>query len=49
MEVLRSGPWILQLRLLRSVSVHRMACAKCGFYIAKGSTRAHLLEGKANL
>jgi len=28
---------------------HRMACAKCGFYIAKGSTRAQLLEGKANL
>ena len=27
----------------------RMACAKCGFYIAKGSTRAQLLEGKANL
>ena len=26
-----------------------MACAKCGFYIAKGSTRAQLLEGKANL
>jgi len=28
---------------------HRMACAKCGFYIAKGSSRAHLLEGRANL
>ena len=28
---------------------HRMACAKCGFYMAKGSSRAQLLEGKANL
>lgn len=28
---------------------HRMACAKCGFYLAKGSSRAQLLEGKANL
>jgi hypothetical protein len=28
---------------------HRMACAKCGFYIAKDSSRAQLLEGKANL
>ena len=28
---------------------HRMACAKCGFYIAKGSSRAQLLEGKENL
>jgi hypothetical protein len=28
---------------------HRMACAKCGFYLAKGSTRAQLLEGKSNL
>jgi hypothetical protein len=26
-----------------------MTCAKCGFYVAKGSTRAQLLEGKANL
>ena len=26
-----------------------MACAKCGFYLAKGSTRAQLLEGKSNL
>ena len=28
---------------------HRMACAKCSFYMPKGSTRAQLLEGKANL
>lgn len=28
---------------------HRMACAKCGFYAAKGSSRAQLLEGKQNL
>ena len=28
---------------------HRMACAKCGFYVAKGSSRAQLLEGKENL
>ena len=28
---------------------HRMACAKCGFYVAKDSSRAQLLEGKANL
>ena len=28
---------------------HRMACAKCGFYAAKDSSRAQLLEGKANL
>jgi site-specific recombinase XerC len=28
---------------------HRMACAKCGFYLAKGSGRAQLLEGKHNL
>jgi hypothetical protein len=27
----------------------RMACAKCGFYVVKGSSRAQLLEGKANL
>ena len=28
---------------------HRMACARCKFYIPKGSTRAQLLESKANL
>jgi len=28
---------------------HRMACAKCSFYMAKGSTMAALLEGKNNL
>lgn len=28
---------------------HRMACAKCGFYAAKSSSRAQLLEGKENL
>ncbi len=26
-----------------------MACAKCAFYLPKGSTQAQLLEGKANL
>jgi integrase len=28
---------------------HRMACAKCDFYVPKESSAAHLLEGKANL
>lgn len=28
---------------------HRMACAKCSFYVPKGSSRAQVLEGKANL
>jgi len=28
---------------------HRMACAKCGFYLPKGSSRSQLLEGKENL
>lgn len=28
---------------------HRMACAKCSFYLPKGSSRAHLLEAKSNL
>jgi len=28
---------------------HRMACAKCGFYVPKQSSQAQLLEGKANL
>jgi hypothetical protein len=28
---------------------HRMACAKCDFYIPKDSSRAQLLEAKANL
>lgn len=28
---------------------HRMACAKCSFYLPKGSARAQLLEGKAHL
>jgi len=28
---------------------HRMACAKCSFYVPKESSRAQLLEGKANL
>ena len=28
---------------------HRMACAKCSFYLPKGSTAAALLEGKRNL
>jgi hypothetical protein len=28
---------------------HRMACAKCAFYVPKDSSRAQLLEGKANL
>lgn len=28
---------------------HRMACAKCSFYLPKGSTRVQLLEAKNNL
>ncbi len=28
---------------------HRMACAQCSFYVAKESTRAQILEAKANL
>jgi hypothetical protein len=28
---------------------HRMACAKCSFYLPKHSSQAQLLEGKANL
>ena len=28
---------------------HRMACAQCSFYVAKESTRAQVLEAKANL
>jgi len=28
---------------------HRMACARCDFYIPKGSTKAQLLEAKDNL
>jgi hypothetical protein len=28
---------------------HRMACAKCSFYVSKASTAAALLEGKSNL
>lgn len=28
---------------------HRMACARCDFYIPKGSTKAQLLEAKGNL
>ena len=28
---------------------HRMACAKCSFYLPKGSSQAQLLEGKAHL
>ncbi|MEO8593706.1 MAG: tyrosine-type recombinase/integrase, partial [Candidatus Solibacter sp.] len=28
---------------------HRMACAKCSFYIPKNTTQSLLLEGKANL
>lgn len=28
---------------------HRMACAKCSFYIPKSSSEAHCLEGKQNL
>ena len=28
---------------------HRMACARCDFYVPKASSRALLLEGKANL
>lgn len=28
---------------------HRMACAKCSFYVPKGSTTSALLEGKSNL
>lgn len=28
---------------------HRMACAKCSFYVPKESTAAVLLEGKSNL
>ncbi len=28
---------------------HRMACAKCSFYLPKGSTKAQLLEAKAHL
>ncbi len=28
---------------------HRMACAKCSFYVPKGSSLEQILEGKANL
>jgi integrase len=28
---------------------HRMACARCDFYVPKASTKSQLLEGKANL
>jgi len=28
---------------------HRMACARCDFYVPKGSTKAQLLEAKGNL
>jgi hypothetical protein len=28
---------------------HRMACAKCAFYVPKGSSLEQILEGKANL
>ncbi len=28
---------------------HRMACARCSFYVPKDSAKAQLLEGKANL
>ncbi len=28
---------------------HRMACARCAFYVPKASSKALLLEGKANL
>jgi integrase len=28
---------------------HRMACARCSFYVPKDSSRAQVLEGKANL
>jgi integrase len=28
---------------------HRMACAKCSFYMPKGSSQVQLLQGKANL
>jgi hypothetical protein len=28
---------------------HRMACAKCAFYIPKASSHAHVLEAKTNL
>ncbi len=28
---------------------HRMACAKCSFYVPKGSSLEQIIEGKANL
>ncbi len=28
---------------------HRMACARCGFYIPKGSSKAQIIEAKSNL
>lgn len=28
---------------------HRMACAKCSFYVAKNTAKSQLLEGKSNL
>src|SRR5207245_2028142 len=28
---------------------HRMACPRCDFYVTKGSSKAQLLEAKANL
>ena len=28
---------------------HRMACARCSFYVPKSSTKAQILEGKVNL
>jgi hypothetical protein len=28
---------------------HRMACAKCSFYVPKGSSQVQLLQGKTNL
>ena len=29
--------------------LHRMACARCAFYLLKGSSKAQMLEGKASL
>ena len=49
MEVLRLGPWGSASYYFFDQCPHRMACAKCGFDIPKGPTRAQLLEGKANL
>ena len=46
LAALRPRAWLLHLRTLFDQCPHRMACARCDFYVPKGSTPSPAIRGK---